>query len=376
MNKLKALLEKRNTLMDEMDGLLAGCEQEDETRALTEEEAARFDALETEIRQLDQTIAKIEAREKIERREVGAEDEGTEQRALDKKNFLSYCQGETRALDVANNGGIIPESISSTIIEQVKELSPIYSLVTKFNVGGDLLFATYDETGSSISAAYVDDMQELTEGTGKFTTVKLENFIVGTLAKISKSLMNRTDFDLLSYIVYRVAKTIAEFLEKELIIGTTNKMVGIMSSKNIMTAASATAITADELIDLQMEIPEIYQANACWVMHKKTLATLRKLKDTTGNYLLNRDITKAFGWELLGKPVYITESAAEIAAGKTVIAYGDMSGLYVKLAQNMEIQVLLEKYATQHAVGIVGYVECDSDIVEPQKLVVLKMKAA
>lgn len=370
--KLKALYEKRNTLMDKMDTLLLGCGADGEVRAFTDEEATAFSGIEAEIRALDTTIASIETRNKLEREEKPVEGD-VEQRALDEKNFLDYVRGETRALDVAQNGGIIPAHIANKIIETVKELSPIYSMTTRYNVGGDLIFPVYDEGTSSIGAAFVDDMQELTEGTGKFTTVKLENFIVGTLAKISKSLMNRTDFDLMSFVIRKVAQAISEFLEQKLIQGETGKNQGILDAKQITTAASATALTADDLIDLQMSVVQQYQVNAGWIMHKKTLNAIRKLKDSTGEYLLNKDITTAFGWSLLGKPVYVTESMPQISTGAAVIAYGDMSGLYIKLAQDMEIQVLLEKYATQHAVGVVGYVEFDSKIVEPQKIALLKM---
>lgn len=371
--KLKALIEKRNALLDEMDAMFAQCEGE-EQRAFNEEETARFAGLEAEIRSMDETIAAAERAEKLERREAGQEpDAELEKRALDEQNFLAFCRGEARALDVANNGAIIPAHIAGKIIETVKELSPIYGMCTVYNVGGDLIFPVYDESSSSIGAAYVEDLTELTEGTGKFTSVKLENFIVGCLAKVSKSLMNRTDFDLMSFIVYKVAQAIAEFLEKELIVGTAGKMVGVTATANGVTAAASAAITADELIDLQMTVPEVYQGNAVWLMHKDTLKALRKLKDSDGNYLLNRDLTTAFGWSLLGKRVYVTESMPKLEAGKKAVVYGDMSGLYVKLAQNVELQVLLEKYATQHAVGVVGYVECDSDIVEPQKLAALTM---
>ena len=65
-----------------------------------------------------------------------------------------------------------------------------------------------------------------------------------------------------------------------------------------------------------------------------------------------------------------------MAAGAKAVVYGDMTGLSVKLAQNVEIQVLMEKFATQHAIGVVGYIECDSKITEPQKLAVLTMKAS
>lgn len=71
----------------------------------------------------------------MERREANGEpDADMEQRALDEKNFLAFCRGETRALDVANNGAIIPAHIANKIIETVKELSPIYSMCTIYNV--------------------------------------------------------------------------------------------------------------------------------------------------------------------------------------------------------------------------------------------------
>jgi HK97 family phage major capsid protein len=371
VRSMPTLIEQRNNLLEEMDGIVNKAKAE--TRAFSEEESNRFDAIKKEIGQLDKTIAAEEEARNLETKKTKKIDGAEEKRALEEANFLKFIRGEDRALDVANNGGVIPTHIANKIIEKVKELSPIYALSTIYNVGGDLVFPVYDESTSSIGAAYVDDLTELTEGTGKFTTVKLQNFIVGCLAKISRSLMNRSDFDLLSFVIGKVAKAIAEFLERELVVGTDGKLTGILSATQEVTAASAIAITADELIDLQMTVPEVYQTAAVWIMNKNTFKAIRKLKDGDGNYLLNKDATAGFGWTLLGKTVHISESVPTIATGAKVIAYGDMSGLYVKLAQNVELQVSNEKYLTQHAVAVVGYVEVDSKIVEPQKLAVLKM---
>lgn len=377
MKNLKELIEKRNALLDEMDSLVdkAG----EETRAMSEEESARFEAVKAEVSGIDATIRADEERRAMDRAQYQEETTGKgdeEQRALDEEAFLKFVRGEERALDVANNGGIIPTTIASRIIETVKELSPVYQMATVYNVGGDLVFPVYDEASSSIKAVYSDDMAELTEGTGKFTTVKLQNFIVGCLAKVSKSLMNRTDFDLVSFVVRKVAQAIAEFLEKECLVGTDGKMTGVLSAAQGVTSAAANAITADELIDLQDTVPDALQANACWIMHKDTRRAIRKLKDNDGNYLLNKDMTTPFGYSLLGRPVYVSENCPKMAAGAKAVVYGDMSGLSVKLAQNVEIQVLMEKFATQHAIGVVGYIECDSKITEPQKLAVLTMKSA
>lgn len=369
---MKYLIEKRNALLDKLDAMIDLSKVE--TRSFTEEELATYETTKTEIANIDKTLKIEEETRAMEKKENIKADFKEEQRALEDENFIKFLKGEERALAVADNGGIIPTHIANRIIETVKELSPIYNLVDVYNVGGDLVFPVYDEKTSSIGAAYVEDMTELTEGTGKFTTVKLQNFIVGCLAKVSKSLMNRTDFDLISFVVRKVAQAIAEFLEKELIKGTTGKMQGINATTNVVTSAVVAKVDADDLIDLQMAVPEVYQSKAVWIMHKNTLKTIRKLKDLDGNYLLLRDITNGFGWNLLGRPVYFTASADEVVTGKNAVFYGDMSGMALKLAQNVEIQILVEKYATQHAIGVVGYVETDSKIVDNQKIAALKIK--
>ena len=366
---VKGLEEKRTELIEEMGDIVNKAEAE--TRTLSEDENKRFGEIRTEIANIDTTLKAIEEARALENKTPN-KDKKKEQRTIDEENFLKFVRGEERALSVANNGGIIPVSIANRIIETVKELSPIYRMVEVYNVSGDLVFPVYDETQSSIKAVYVDDLTELTEGTGKFKTVKLTNHVVGCLAKISKSLMNRTDFDLVSYVVRKVAQSIAEFLEKELIKGTEGKMNGIEA--NIITSENAGKIVADDLIEVQMAVPEVYQKDAAWIMNKKAFKLLRKLKTTDGEYLLTKDLANGFGWMLLNKPVYITESADEVATGNKPLFYGDYKGLALKLAQNVEIQILMEKFATQHAIGVVGYIEADSKMVDHQKIAALKIK--
>lgn len=372
LNK-KDYIENRDELLNKMQEIVEKAKEE--KRAMSTEEQIKFDDFEKEIKNIDSTLKKFEQYRNLENLVSEKENnkENNEEKT-EKDKFLRFLKGEQRALDISSNGAIIPTTIASKIIEKVKELSPIYSMATVYNLSGDLTFPIYDDENSAISASYVDDMTELIEHTGKFTTTTLTNNIIGCLVKISKSLVNRTDFDLTSFSINKVSKAFAEFLEKELITGTIDKLQGLSSINNIITSISSDKIVADELIDLQMSIPEIYQNNACWIMNKSTLKSLRKLKDNDGNYLLG-NMLNGFGYELLGKKVYITESCDELESGKIPIYYGDMSGLYVKLTKNLQIQVLMEKYATQYAIGIIGYMECDSKIIEPQKLVCLKMKS-
>jgi HK97 family phage major capsid protein len=110
-------------------------------------------------------------------------------------------------------------------------------------------------------------------------------------------------------------------------------------------------------------------------MSPATRTALRTLTSTTGYYLLNDDISTPFGSSLLGKPVYVSDNMPDMEAGKTAIYYGDMKGLATKFAEEMEIEVLREKYATQHAVGVVGWLEFDGKIENDQMVKKLVMKA-
>lgn len=367
---MNELLEKRNNLLDEMDALIASAKTE--TRALSDEESTRFDSIKTEISQIDKTLQADEESRSFEKKEVVKMNQEQETRALEEQNFVAFIKGESRAFTTGDNGAIIPTHIANRIIEQVKERAELAKLTTQFYVGGDLAFPAYDESTSTITAAYYDDLTEVTESNAKFTTVKLESHIVGVLAKVSNSLINRTDFDVLSYVIGKVADSIVEFIEKELISGTT-KVKGLATATQEVTAASATVLTADELIDLQMTVPQRFQANAVWIMSTNTLKAIRKLKGDNAEYLLNKDIRSGFGYELLGRPVLVSDDMSEIATGNLVVAFGDMSGIYTKLANNVQVKVLQEKYATQYATGVLAHVELDAKIVEQQKVAVLKM---
>ena len=140
-------------------------------------------------------------------------------------------------------------------------------------------------------------------------------------------------------------------MEHELLIGTNGKIQGISKAKQKVTFAKANAITADELIDLQMTVKQRYQKNAMFVMHSDTLRALRKLKDNDGRYILTTDLTAPFGYVLLGSPVYLSDNMPKLGSGNMAVVYADFSGLATKFNEELSIQILKELFATEHATG-------------------------
>lgn len=379
---LKALAEQRAALLAEMEAISETAKAE--TRAYTEEELSRADELAAEIRAIDATYKAEEARAVLAASPKAVPVDGditpTDKTEAEERAFAQYIvdsKAEFRAgeLTMSANGAVIPTSIVNKIISKVKEISPLYAMATKYNIGGTITIPYYDESTSAITMGYVEEFTELESHVGQFKSIELKGYLAGTLSVLSLSLINNSQFDIIGYIVNKMAEAIANWVEKELLHGTSQKITGLsnISAAMTVTAASQTAITADELMDLQDKVIDAFQNGACFIMNRETRSAIRKLKDSDGNYLLNRDISAKWGYTLFGKDVYTTDNADTMAAGKTVIYYGDFSGLAIKISEDASINVLREKYATQHAVGVYAYMELDSKIENAQKIACLKM---
>lgn len=381
MTNLKALMERREELRQNMETLVNTADTE--CRAMTEEETAQFDAAESEIRAIDATIEREERTRGVSN--LPAPTDAEERAAAEESAFVDYVMGrvsELRAgeqnLTMANNGAIIPTSIADRIVTAVRDRCPILSGATIYRVNGTLKVPVWGKANTmhDIAVGYQTEFTELTADSGKFTSVDLSGYLAGALTLIGNSVENNSVFNVTDFIINQMAEEIALFLEKELLNGTSGKATGALSTPTAVTAASATAITADELIELQAQVKQVYQANACWTMAPETFTSLKKLKDSNGRYLLQDDVTGEFPYRLLGKPVYLSDNMPKLAAGASAVLYGDYSGLSVNLREDISIQVLREKYATQHAIGVVAWFEFDSKVTDSQKLAVLNMKSA
>ncbi|MGF2525682.1 phage major capsid protein [Ralstonia pseudosolanacearum] len=381
MMNIKALIEKRNALVAELEALVEKANTE--TRGLTNDELATLESKKSELANLDRTIEESKELRSIQR--VNAMPETTVEKnkeVLEVKAFEHYLRGtfgETRGDDAnmtfGDNGAVVPTSIANKIIEKVVEISPLYNMATRYKVKGTLTIPYYDTTSGDITVDYADEFTDLISTSGKFASITMTGFLAGVLTKVSKSLINNSQFDIVSYVINKMAQNIAIWIEGELIPGTASKISGLSTLSASVTAAAATSITSDELIRLQESIPDAYQANAVWIMSKATRTAIRLLRDGQGNYLLNRDFGARWGYTLLGKEVYVSKNMPDMAANAKAIYYGDFSGLAVKETETAEIAVLREKFATQHAVGVFAYIEMDSKVENAEKLALLKMGA-
>lgn len=372
---LKALIEKRNAIVDEINKMFETAEKE--VRALTEEEQSAFDTKTAELKALDKTIEGAK-----DMRSMGALDVPQEERkAVEKEEKIEDVEArafeqlirENRTGEMAksDNGAVIPTTIANRILDKVKQIAPLYDLATKFNVKGKLDFPVAKD---AITTAYATEFTALTSSKVGFDKRTLDGFLVGALSKVSVSLVNNSQFDIVNYVINKVAESIASFLEKEIINGAgTNAMTGILHDETLVKKVDTVGDipTADEFITTQVEIPQQYQAGAMWLVSNKTLLAMRQMKDTNGRYFLQNDLTNGFGYTFLGKPVMVSDQMVD-----TNVVYGDFSGYFINIHEGSSIKVLNEKYADEHAVGVVAWLEVDGKPMEEGKFVKTAKKAS
>ena len=386
----KALVEKKNDLIVRAEAILNDAETN--KRELTDAEAQELAEIRDDVRKIKEALKiaeEIHEEKKELKEEAGAldaratEKDEAEQKAKEEaevRAFDNYLRGRINQrgdvdLTKSANGAVIPTTIANKIISMVYNICPILERSTKYNVKGKLVVPYYDESSNAITVAYATEFQELESSVGAFDKIELDGYLAGALTLISRSLINNSEFNLVDFVVEKMAYAIKRFIEHELLVGTEGSVTGLSTLTNAITAGSATAITADEVVQLHDAIKDDFQANAIWIMSPATRTALRTLKSTTGYYLLNDDLSSPFGSTLLGKPVYVSDNMPDMGAGNTAIYYGDMKGLATKFSEDMSIEVLREKYATQHAVGVVGWLEFDSKVEDAQKIAKLVMKA-
>lgn len=385
MKNFKKLIEKRNELVMQMDNLVKVADEE--TRALNEEETTKFEGLQKEVADIDKTLKLAQE----ERSLMSVSDDETPAKTDEKAmamaeerafaNFLrngetTFSDTETRSdvnLAKGDNGVLIPTTIAERIVSTVKNIAPILENSDFYDVKGDLVFAVEDEATSKTTCTYVGEFQELESTTNKFKSVVLKGNVVGVLTKVSKSLINNVGFDIVNYVITKVAEAIATFIDNEMLNGTT-KIQGLLQAKQQVTAGAAAALTADDLINLQLAIPQKFRGNGVFIMNPDTFKACTKLKNGQGEYLLNKDITNGFGYTLLGRPVFESDNMPKIATKAKVAVFADLKGYSTKLSsESAEITILKERFATQYAVGVAGYCEIDGKIVEEQRIAVLAM---
>lgn len=399
MNKLMELYEKRNKAVADARAFLDN--KRNESDVLSEEDNAIYTKMENNIMSLTKEIeresrltaidaemskptsspilsspAKLQTNENPKTGVATAEYKDSMLNAL-RSNFRRINNILQEGVD-ADGGYLVPSEYDTRLIEGLTEENIIRKLATTIKTGAE---RKINIAASTPAAAWIDEGGALTFGDAKFEQINLDAHKLHVAVKVTEELLYDNVFNLESYILNKFAKALANAEEDAFLNGDgVGKPLGIFAATGGgeigVTAASATTITADEIINLIYALKRPYRKSATFIINDQTLAILRKLKDGNGAYIWQPSYQVGEPDSLLGYPVYTSAYVPTVAAGKPVIAFGDFSYYNIGDRGPRSFAELKELFAGNGMVGFVAKERVDGKLVLPETVQILKMKVS
>ena len=396
MNQILMLREKRANLWNETKAFLDSHRGED--GMVSAEDNATYEKMEADVVSLGKEIERLERQAAIDRemdqptsspllsKPVAAANPKPG-RASDeyKKAFWNQMRGRSsyevrNALQVgelSEGGYTVPDEFDRQLLEGLEDENIMRGLVHIIRTGSGehkIPIVASHGTGS-----WVEEEQQIPESDDSFNQVTLTAHKFATMIRISRELLNDSAFDLASYISHEFVRRAGAAEEQAILTGDgSHKPIGLLhdtlGAEVGITTASATAITADELIDMQHSLKSGYRRKACWIMNDATISAIRKLKDGQGQYIWQPGIKEGAPDMLFNQRVLMSNYMPLIATGNKVILYGDFSYYWLAEREGRTLERLNELFAVTDQVGFKMTERLDGRLILPEAVKCLKMK--
>ena len=401
MNQILAMREKRASLWDAAKKYRDAHIANDGT--MTAEDAAVYDRMVDDVDRMKKEIDRLERQESIENEmnqpsskpilnRPGADNREDEKtvRATDsyRKAFWKVLRAKSVPHEVydalqigtdSEGGYLVPDEFDRHLVQALDDENIFRRMAHVIQTAsGDRKIPVVASHGT---ASWIDEEAAYPESDDAFGQVSISAYKLATMIKISEELLNDSVFDMPSYIAKEFARRIGAAEEEAFFTGNgTGKPLGLLAAtggaQTGVTAASATAVTFDEVIDLFYSLRTPYRKKAAFIVNDSTVKNLRKLKNGQGEYLWQASLTAGTPDTLLGRPVYTSGFMPTIAAGAKTIVFGDFSYYWIADREGRSFKRLNELYAATGQVGFLASERVDGKLILPEAVKVLVQKAS
>lgn len=272
-----------------------------------------------------------------------------------------------QSVGTGSGGGFaVPDEAMAPLVEAMKLVGGIlpFATIVPSQSGADLPIPTDNETaakGEIINENTQHNEQDIT-----LSQVVLQSFLYSSkIVRVSVQLMDDAGFDFGEYVMRKLGERIGRATAEHWITGDgSSKPRGVVTAASVgKTAASATAVTYDELVDVMHSVDPVYRQTATWLMNDTTFSAIRKLKDSQLRPLYG-DLSANAPTTLLGRPVAIDPNMPNMATTNKAILFGALSAYYVRLIREPRVLRLEERYADFLQLGFLAFLRADGDLVD------------
>lgn len=400
MNTILELRDKRAKVWDAAKAFIDSKRGNDGT--LSAEDAATYDRMEADVINLGKEIERLERQAAIDNEMAKAtskpiiEKPGTPSDKIKsgtatdeyKAAFWQNIRAKSIPHEVFNalqvgvdseGGYLAPDEYQHTLVEALQEQNIFRKLAHVISTGsGERKIPVVASKGT---ASWIDEEAAYPESDDAFSMVSIGSYKLATMIKVSEELLNDSIFNVPAYIAKEFARRIGAAEEQAFFTGDgTGKPTGILATTGGaelgVTAASATAITMDEIMDLFYSLRAPYRRNAVFIMNDSSVKALRKLKTANGDYIWQPSVQVGEPDKLLGRPIYTSSYMPALEASAKSVLFGDLGYYWVADRQGRTFKRLNELYAPTGQVGFLSSERVDGKLILPEAVKVLQMKGS
>nr|DAO57209.1 MAG TPA: major capsid protein [Caudoviricetes sp.] len=343
----------------------------------------------------EKQLNRIEA--SVRTAELGLSGGADQKDAAARKAFNTFIRsGEVMDVMVAGNdsqgGYLVPEVQATEILKLATDGNPMRELATVKTISGDSY--PFLVRGGKAGASWVGETAARPNtDTPTYSERRITPFEIYANPPVSQTLLEDEAFDVETELNEAIAEEFSAQENAKFFTGSgTGEVQGLLSGATVddaswvdgkigvLTAASSTAVAGDELIDLQDALKDRYQANATWLMNKKTFTALRKLKQGASGadrYLLwtPEIIGGRLVNTLMGAPVRKCSAMPAPAADALAVVYGDIRAGYV-IVDRIGMTMMRDPYSYKPYVQFYTRKRVGGGIRNYEAFKALKMKGA
>ncbi|MBR7927064.1 phage major capsid protein [Aerococcaceae bacterium zg-ZUI334] len=384
MSKLLDMIEKRNIAWEGAKAFVEA--NKDKDGLLTEEQTKQYQEMERKVMNFSKEIDRLQREEQLDKlmeKPINTPiKEKPRQEAIEEKTGRASQEYKTSMLQAlrsnfkqvsnvlqegvdADGGYLVPEEYDSRLIQVLEDENIVRSLATVITTAGN---HKINIAGSSPAAAWIDEGAALSFGEAKFSQMLLDAHKLHVAIKVTEELLYDSAFNLENYITEQFGKALVNAEEDAFLNGDgNNKPTGIFHESNGGTFLDkVTAIKADDVINLIHALKRPYRKNAVFITNDKTIAQIRKFKDSNGAYIWQPSYQQGEPDRLLGYPIYTSAFAPENS-----IAFGDFSYYNIGDRGARSFKALTELFAGNGMIGYVAKERVDGKLIVKEAVQIL-----
>lgn len=357
----------------------------------------QFDAMMAQADKLKGEIDKVERldsveaglNERVERRagrDGQSTDEAAAAEAAEAGAFRAYMRGgfsgmteEQRSLASPRfqaaqgtgsgtaGGYTVPEGFYGQMISAELAFGGMIEAAFVFDTetGAPLPIPTDNDTANE--GAILGENSQATEQDVSFGATTLNAHTYSSkLVRVANQLLQDNAFNLEAFLAGKLGTRLARIQNRHFTVGSgASQPTGIVGASTLgVTAASATAIAADELIDLEHSVDPAYRMNARYMMADSTLKAIKKLKDGEGRYLWTSGLAFKEPDTINGHRYVINQHMAAIGGGNKSMLFGDFTKYFIRRVTGVQVLRLTERYADYNQTGFLAFQRVDGNLVD------------